>query len=159
MKQNKEYTPQHISDKITQDLIDALLRKGEEFKKETKVLNPYSLEPTQPIFLEAGFKHGVKPAPPATKKLKQAATSMFEFEMMRTIGEDIEIPQVVSSTYVPIKIHGKAGGYYIRTSMLRNLMNNFIYESHVRSCPGGQCLIATFEINTKLLIENCIRRK
>lgn len=159
MTQDKKYTPQHISDKITQDLIDALLRKGEEFKKETNKFNPYSLDTAQPMVFEAGFKHGVKSAPPATKKLKPAATSMFEFEMLRTIGQDIEVPQVISSTYVPIKIHGKVGDYYIKTSLLRNLMTNFVYESHVRCCKGEQFLIATFEIDSKLLNENCIRRK
>lgn len=159
MEQEKMYTPQDISDRIIQDFIDKLLRIGEEYRKEIKPFNPYSLDSKKSFYFEAGFKHGVKPAPPATKKLKQAATSMFEYEIMRSVDDNIEVPQVIGSTYVPIKIHGRAGDYYIRTSLLKNLMSEFLYETTFQPCKGGERFVARFHIDTKLLNENCIRRK
>jgi hypothetical protein len=159
MEKEKKYTPQHISDRIIQDFIDQLLRVGEEYKKEIKHFNPYSLDSKRTFNLEANFKNGVKSAPSATKKLKPAAHSVFEFEMMRNVGDEIEVPQVLGSTYVPIKIHGRIGDYYIRTSLLRNLMSEFLYETTVGPCKGGERFVARFYIDTKLLNENCVRRK
>lgn len=159
MEKEKKYTPQHISDRIIQGYIDKLLGVGDEYKKEIKKVNPYSLEPTQSMFFEGGFKHGVKPAPSAAKKLKPAATSMFEFEVMSANGDDVEVPQVLGTSYTPIDIPGRIGDYYVKTSLLRNLMSEFLYETTIRPCKGGERFVARFYIDTKLLNENCVRRK
>ncbi len=159
MEQDKKYTPQHVSDRIMQDYIEALLRRDEEFKKEHKKFSPYDLEGEKSLNLEAGFKHGVKSAPPATKKLKPAAKSMFEFEIMRYVNDKFEVPQVIGSTYVKIIIPGLTGDYYIRTSLLRNHMKTFRYETIFRPCQGGERFVAIVNIDPKLLAENCIRRK
>jgi hypothetical protein len=159
MEKEKEFTPQHISDRIIQGYIDRLLGVGDEYKKEIKKVNPYSLEPTQSMFFESGFKHGVKPAPPATKKLRPAAESMFEFEIMRSVGDEVEVPQVIGSTYVKINIPGLKGDYYVRTSLLHNHMREFRYETLFRPCKGGERFIAIIHMDSKLLMENCIKRK
>lgn len=151
MEKEKKYTPQHISDRIIQDFIDQLLRVGEEYKKEIKHFNPYSLDSKRSFNLEANFKNGVKPAPSATKKLKQAARSMFEFEILRSVGDDIEVPQVIDTKFTKIETPGLVGDYYIKTILLRNLMSQFLYEIVRRPCKGGERLVAKFNVDTRLL--------
>jgi hypothetical protein len=151
MAQEKKYTPQHISDRIIQGYIDKLLGVGDEYKKEIKKVNPYSLDSSERMFFEAGFKHGVKPAPPATKKLKPASRSMFEYEIIRSVGDDIEVPQVIDTKLTKIETPGLVGDYYIKTILLRNLMSQFLYEIVRRPCKGGERLVAKFNVDTRLL--------
>lgn len=152
--------PKSIVDKIMiQAEIAQLLDTSDEYETEPKKFNPYSLDTDMRVTLEDSDGHGVKELPPATKKLRPPAISMFEYEIIRAVGDEIDVPQDLGSTYTKINIPGMPGDYYIRTSLLRNVMTEFLYEDEIRPCKGGDVLVAKIYINTKLLHENCIRSK
>lgn len=160
MVQDTTNLPKSIVDKIMiQAEIAQLLDTSDEYETEPKKINPYSLEVDPRITLEDSDGHGVKELPPATKRLRPAATSMFEHEIMRTVDDDVEVPQILGTSYTKINIPGIPGDFYLKTSLLRNAMTEFLYETEIRSYKGGDVFIAKYYIDNKLLAENCISRK
>ena len=155
-----EYIPQQTQDEIYNDLIDQLF-KTTEFDVEKKKFNPYSLDTKKPLNFEAKSDHGVHSSPPAYKKTKSAAVSMFEVEVLREIGDEmLPFPTTTDNgAYIKITIPGVSNDYYMKSSLINKLLRIRMYESEIRPIKNGQQFVVSFYVERGFLKENCVKAK
>ncbi len=142
--------PKDIVDRIIiQAEIEQLLQEPEGFENNSTT-HPADFLDTR-ITLEDSDQLSIREAISPT--LTAESDIVIEREIMRTCNGKLEVPQVLGSTYSKINIPGMPGDYYIRTSLLRNVMTQFLYENEIRPFNGGDILVAKVYIDTKLLTE------